>query len=268
MTDDGQLPALALAFASAFIVQWIAFVPAYLQRSERFFDLTGGATYIGVTTGLLLARETSDPRSYLLAAMIVVWAARLSSFLFRRVHAVGKDGRFDEIKQSAPRFFVVWTLQGVWVSGTAGAAFAAMTATAPPALGVRDAVGAALWLMGFAIEIVADRQKSRFRADPANRDRWIDRGLWSWSRHPNYFGEILLWVGVAVLASSALSGWLYLTLVSPLFVAVLLLKVSGVPMLAARAQARWGDDPAWRAYVARTSLLVPRPPRAEVGRSS
>ena len=115
---------------------------------------------------------------------------------------------------------------------------------------------------GFSIEIVADRQKSAFRADPANAGRFISSGLWAWSRHPNYFGEIVLWFGIAILAWPALAGWQLATLVSPLFVYVLLTKGSGIPPLETRAEERWGDDPAYRAYVERTPVLWPRPPRS------
>ncbi len=118
-----------------------------------------------------------------------------------------------------------------------------------------------VWLVGFGIEVAADDQKRAFRADPANRGRFITTGLWAWSRHPNYFGEITLWVGVALVALPALSGWQHLTLVSPLFVGLLLTRVSGVPLLEARGQATWGDDPEYRDYVARTPVLVLRPPR-------
>jgi steroid 5-alpha reductase family enzyme len=119
---------------------------------------------------------------------------------------------------------------------------------------------AAFWIAGFTIEALADHQKGVFRADPANRDRFITSGLWAWSRHPNYCGEILLWIGVALIALPALSGWPLLTLISPFFVYVLLTRISGIPLLESRSDAKWGDDPAYRAYKARTPVLWLRPP--------
>ena len=110
-------------------------------------------------------------------------------------------------------------------------------------------------------EVVADTQKSAFKADPANAGRFITTGLWSWSRHPNYFGEITLWTGMAVLALPVLSGWNWVALISPVFVFVLLTRISGIPMLEHRARKRWGDDPAFQAYTANTSVLVPLPPK-------
>jgi steroid 5-alpha reductase family enzyme len=254
-----DLPVLALCAAVAFVVNWVVFVPAFLAHTERFYDLTGTLTYLSVV-GFALALSPPSPRGWLLAGLIAVWAVRLGTFLFRRVHQDGGDGRFDEMKHSAPRFFVAWTLQGLWVFLTASAALTAITAP-DDGLGIVDAVGALIWLAGFTVEVVADRQKRAFKRDPANAGRFITTGLWGWSRHPNYFGEILLWVGAAVLASSALDGWRYASLISPVFVFVLLRYISGVPLLAARNDARWGDEPEYQAYKASTPVLIPRPPR-------
>ncbi len=256
------VPVFAICVAVAFIVQWVAFVPAFVRQTERFFDLTGSLTYIGVTIAAVGLSPVRDERSLLLLVIVAVWAARLGTFLFRRIRRAGKDERFDALKPSAARFLAVWTVQGLWVSLTLAAALAAITATTREPLGVVSVLGFAIWLVGFMIEAVADWQKSRFRADPANRDRFIDDGLWAWSRHPNYFGEILLWVGVAVIAMPVLAGWQLLTLISPLFVALLLTRISGVPMLERRSDARWGGLPDYEAYKARTPVLVPRPPRA------
>ena len=190
-----------------------------------------------------------------------MWAARLGSFLFTRVRRAGRDDRFDAIKPDFGRFLSVWLLQGLWVTLTLGAALAAVTALERPAVGVLTVVGLLVWAAGFAVEVVADAQKSRFRADPAHRDAFISTGLWAWSRHPNYFGEIVLWLGIALAALPALQGWQYATLVSPVFVAILLGRVSGVPLLERKADARWGDRADYRAYRAATPVLVPRPPR-------
>ena len=115
-----------------------------------------------------------------------------------------------------------------------------------------------IWLTGFTIEVMADRQKSRFRADPANRGRFISTGLWSRSRHPNYFGEITLWVGILLIAAPTLRGWQWVAVLSPLFVTVLLTRVSGIPLLEKKADTKWGDDPAYQEYKASTPVLIPR----------
>jgi steroid 5-alpha reductase family enzyme len=257
----GGLPVFALCVILAFVIQWVVFVPSYLLQTERLFDLTGGLTYITVAVVAVLLSESPDTRAWLLAAMVVIWAVRLSSYLFLRIRKAGADKRFDDIKPSFPRFLNTWTLQGLWVTITASAALAAITSTTRVELGTVTAIGLVVWVVGIGLEIVADAQKSRFRADPANKGRFIHTGLWSWSRHPNYFGEILLWVGVAVVALPALRGWQWVALLSPVFVALLLLRVSGVPMLEKAADERWGGQPDYEAYKSGTSLLVPLPPR-------
>ena len=256
----GPVSAFALGVVVAFAINWIAYVPAVINRTERFYDLTGTASFLAVAlVGLMYGN--GSVRAFALAAMVAIWTLRLGVFLFSRIRAEGSDTRFDAIKTDPARFLLTWTLQGLWVAITIGAALAAMTATDPPGADVWLVLGAAVWLAGFAIEAVADAQKRRFRADPANEGRFIDTGLWAWSRHPNYFGEILLWIGVAIAAAPALRGWQLVTLVSPVFVTLLLTRVSGIPMLEARGLRRWGDDPAYRRHVAQTPVLIPRPPR-------
>ena len=208
-----------------------------------------------------MAAGSGSVLSILLGVLIAVWAVRLGTFLVLRIRKDGSDGRFDEIKVDPARFLMSWTLQGLWVVLTAGAALAAMTSGSAVDPGPVTVLGAVIWLAGFAIEATSDAQKRAFRRDPANRGRFIASGLWAWSRHPNYFGEITLWVGIAVISVPALSGWQYVTLVSPVFVVLLLTRVSGVPLLEARGKRNWGDDPDYRDYLARTPVLVLRPPR-------
>ena len=243
----------------AFLIQWLAFIPAYLLQSERFFDLTGSITYISVTVIAVLLSPVVDGRSILLLGLVVIWAVRLGTFLFRRIRKAGKDARFDEIKPSFLRFLLTWTLQGLWVTLTLAAALAAITTTTRKELGLFALVGFLVWLLGFAFEATADAQKSRFRADPANKGKFIHSGLWAWSRHPNYFGEIVLWIGVAIIALPVLRGWQWVTLISPVFVTLLLTRVSGVPMLEKRADEKWGGQEDYEAYKERTPVLIPRP---------
>lgn len=254
------LPLFALAGLVAFAIQWVVFIPSYRAQTEHWYDLTGSLTYLTVTIGTLLLAGRFDLRSVLLVVLVSIWAVRLGSYLYRRIQQSGADTRFDDIKPSFIRFLMAWTLQGLWVFLTLGAALAALTTETAPPLGLMGWAGAAVWAFGFAVEAIADAQKRRFRDDPANKGRFIDSGLWAWSRHPNYFGEITLWVGIALVALPALSGWQYITLISPIFVYLLLTRVSGIPILESRADERWGDEPAYQAYKARTPTLFPRPP--------
>ena len=252
------IPLYALSVGLAFLIQWLAFIPAYLLQTERFFDLTGSITYISVTVIAVLLSPVVDGRSILLLALVVIWAARLGTFLFRRIHQAGKDTRFDELKPSFIRFLNVWTLQGLWVTFTLAAALAAITTTTRKELGLFALIGFLIWVFGFAIEVAADTQKSRFRANPENKGKFIQTGLWARSRHPNYFGEIVLWIGVAVIALPVLRGWQWVTLISPVFVFLLLTRVSGVPMLEKKADEKWGGQEDYDAYKERTPVLIPR----------
>ena len=256
----GALPVFALCGALAFAVNWAAFVPAAIKRTEHFYDLTGGITYITVTLVAVFLSSALDARSAIVAAMVLFWSVRLASFLFMRISRAGKDSRFDTIKQEPPRFLLAWTLQGLWVVLTAACALAIITGGNREPLGVIGFAGIAVWTIGIVVEIVADRQKSAFRADPANKGKFIQTGLWAWSRHPNYFGEIVLWTGMAIIAVPVLEGWQWATLISPVFVYFLLTRVSGVPMLEQSANERWGGQDDYEAYKQNTPVLVMKPP--------
>jgi steroid 5-alpha reductase family enzyme len=240
----------------------VVFIPSNAAKTEHYFDLTGSVTYVTVAVVALVLSEDLDARALIAGLMVVVWALRLGSFLFRRVRRDGRDGRFDEIKVDPLRFFMTWTLQGLWVLLTVACALAIITGLERDPIGWIAIVGIAVWIAGFSIEVVADRQKSAFKRDPANAGRFISTGLWAWSRHPNYFGEIVLWTGIAIMALPILSGWRWVTLISPVFVAVLLTRVSGIPMLEARAEKRWGEEEDYQRYVDSTPVLILRPPRA------
>lgn len=253
----GSMPVFALVVVYAFLVQWAAFVPSYSRKTERYYDLTGSFTYISAILLAVLLSGATDARSILLLVLVLVWAGRLGPFLFRRVRRTGKDDRFDRIKRSFSRLLLTWTLQGLWVSLTLGAALAAVTSTDPKGLDAFAFVGLAVWVVGFTLEAIADLQKSRFRADPANRGSFITSGLWALSRHPNYFGEITLWIGIAIIALPVLQGWQFVTLISPVFVYLLITRVSGVPLLEKKADATWGGQEAYEEYKRRTPVLVP-----------
>jgi len=257
----GDLPVFALIVVIAFLIQIAVFVPSFIAQTEHYYDLTGSLTYISMTVLAMALAWPLDARSALLVGLVMVWAARLGTFLFRRVRKSGKDSRFDDLKPSLARFLNVWVIQGLWVTLTAGAAWAAITSATRAPFDALTIVGLLVWMLGFGIEVTADLQKSRFRAEPANKGRFINTGLWSWSRHPNYFGEITLWFGVALIALPALVRWQLVTLISPVFVFLLITRVSGVPLLEKHADKTWGGQADYEAYKARTSVLVPLPPK-------
>jgi steroid 5-alpha reductase family enzyme len=257
----GGFPIFALAVALAFLIQWLVFIPAFIYQTEKFFDLTGSLTYI-IMTGIAVCYSRysvpMDARTILLAALVIVWAIRLGAFLFSRIRKAGKDDRFDELKPNFMRFLNVWTIQGLWITFTAAAALTAITSSVRKDLDIFTIVGALVWIIGFAIEVTADAQKSRFNADPSNKGKFIRTGLWSRSRHPNYFGEIVLWIGIAIIAVPVLQGWQWIALISPLFVTLLLTRVSGIPLLEKKADAKWGGQADYEEYKKNTPVLIPR----------
>jgi len=254
----GGIPVFFLAVGLAFLIQWLAFIPAYRLQTEKFFDLTGSITYISVISIAALLSKGLDVRSVLLWFLVVIWAIRLGTFLFRRIRKAGKDDRFDELKPSFIRFLNVWTIQGLWVTFTMAAAMVAITSVNRKEVDIITIIGFLVWILGFLIEVAADAQKSRFSAIPENKGKFIQTGLWSRSRHPNYFGEILLWVGVTIIAFPVLQGWQWIALISPVFVTLLLTRVSGVPLLEKKADQKWGGQADYEAYKKKTPVLIPR----------
>ena len=252
------VPLFAFSVGLAFLIQWLAFIPAYLLQTEKFFDLTGSITYISVITIAFIFSKAVDRRTILLLALVAIWAIRLGIFLFGRIKKARKDDRFDEIKPSFIRFLNVWTIQGLWVTFTMAAALVAITTSPRKELELFAILGFLLWIFGFVIEVVADNQKSRFSANPDNKGNFIQTGLWSRSRHPNYFGEIILWVGVAIIALPVLQGWQWVALISPVFVTLLLTRVSGIPLLEQKAEKKWGRQADYESYKKKTPVLIPR----------
>jgi steroid 5-alpha reductase family enzyme len=261
---DG-MPIFMLCASVGFVLHWLGFIPAYLFQTEHYFDLIGSISYVATVALAFILMPSFDARGLVVATLICVWAVRLGSFLFIRVKKAGQDRRFTQIKTKFFRFLLTWTLGGTWVFITMASGLAAMTSQSQSPIDAFLIIGAAMWALGFVIEVIADRQKTRFRKDPANADKFISSGLWSISRHPNYLGEIILWIGIAVIALPVLSGWQWVTLISPIFVSFLLLKVSGVPLLENNAESRWGDDPEFRQYKARTPSLIPYFGKGDLG---
>ena len=254
------LSSVVMAVCLAYLIQWLLFIPAYVFQTEKFYDLSGGLTYITVVIFSLAVTSDSviNIANLIIAIFIIIWAIRLSSFLFLRISKDGEDKRFRSIKPNLTQFFMTWTLQGMWVSLCSMCALTAINTGRLEVMNIFFLMGACLFIIGLYIEIKADNQKSRFRSIPENRDKFITEGLWSKSRHPNYFGEVLLWSGIAVMSVSALEGLQYITLISPIFTYLLLVHVSGVRMLEARADIKWGQDPEYKNYVEKTPMLFPK----------
>jgi steroid 5-alpha reductase family enzyme len=244
-----------------FGIQIAVFLPSFVFKTEHYFDITGGLTFISILIFLsynLIMKDNPPffPKLFTLS-LIGLWAIRLSSFLFIRVKRAGKDLRFDEIKKNFLRFMIAWILQGLWVFMCLLPVIA-MTSSSQSTNFMFSLIGVFLWLTGWLIEVVSDIQKTRFNAVATNKGNFINTGLWSISRHPNYFGEFVLWLGITIIAFPSLSGFQYLAILTPIFVYLLLKNVSGVNLLEEIANNRWGDDQNYKDYKKNTPVFFPK----------
>ena len=256
------IPLIYYCTCLSFIIHWILFIPSYLQKTEKFYDFTGMIAYLSIISFALYHKYqilgSIDFDSILLAVLVSIWSLRLGLFLFYRVFKIGQDERFADIKKSPSKFFVWFTMSGLWVSLASIAAINVLTSKVNHENYYFVYLGAFIWLFGFLFEVISDYQKMKFKNNPKNKDQFINVGLWSLSRHPNYFGEIILWIGIALIALPSLEGWQNITLVSPIFVYFLLNNVSGINLLKVKAEDRWGKLDSYKNYKKNTPELIPK----------
>ena len=238
-----------------FCIQWVSFIPAFIFQTEKFYDLTGSITYLTAVFYTLYVTGSNNLSDLIIVACVAVWAIRLGSFLFMRIHKAGEDRRFRTIKPNFTRFLMTWTLQGMWVSMCLLCVLTALSSYSGVIMNSIFFVGLIVFILGLSIEIIADYQKTVFRRNIENKDKFITTGLWSLSRHPNYFGEILLWTGVAVMSISSLQGLQFITLISPIFVYILLVYISGIRILEDQAKKKWGHLDSFKKYIKNTPRL-------------
>ena len=255
------MTAILISFGVAFAVNGAFFAVAATRRTDVVTDLSYSLTF-ALLAVVLLFTGAGKPVQVLGSLLVVGWAARLGAYLFRRILRMKVDHRFDGIREHPLRFARFWILQAITVAVVMLPVSYLLDRDHPPGLGAWTVVGTASWLVGLVLEAVADAQKSAFRAKEENNGRFVASGLWRYSRHPNYFGEMLVWWGLFLYAIPVLHGAAFAVVAGPLFITLLLLFVSGIPPLERSADARYGSDPSYRDYKRRTSLLVPLPPRS------
>jgi len=257
-----DVPVIYYCIAISYLIHWIVFIPSYLQKTEKFYDFTGMIAYLSIIGFALYQKKQIlgiiDFDSMLIGILISVWTLRLGMFLFYRVFKVGEDDRFEAVKTSASRFFIWFTVSGLWASLTSIAAINILTTKIDHNNYYFVYLGALVWLFGFLFEVISDYQKMKFKNIPDNKNKFIDTGLWSLSRHPNYFGEIILWIGIFIITLPSISGIDYITIISPIFVYFLLNKISGINLLEIKAQKRWGKLDSYKEYRSKTPQLIPK----------
>ena len=245
-------------WAWIFAIQLIVFIPSFIFRTEHYYDLTGGITYISTVVIALILKnsyQAIDLISLLLGSMVIIWATRLSSFLFLRVKKSGEDVRFKKIKHSFSWFLMTFMLQGMWVFMCIFPALIVISSFNSE-INNYAIVGSTVWLFGFLFEIVADNQKSNF--NKFNKGEFISTGLWSITRHPNYFGEFILWLGITIASLGYIDQYKYIVMLTPIFVYLLLTRVSGVNLLEEIGEKRWGDSKEYQKYKKETPLFFPK----------
>lgn len=251
---------LLLALLFSFVIQIIFFVFAAGFKTDKVTDLSYGLSFILISVYFFF-KSGHGPTQTLTTLLVCIWAIRLAGFLLRRIFKIKKDPRFDKIRDDFWKFAMFWFFQAISVWIILLPTLVVLLSEKLASTGTLQLVGAFIWLIGFATETIADQQKSKFKNNPENKNTWINTGLWKYSRHPNYFGEILIWVGLFIVASPFLEGYLWLTLVSPIFIIFILTSVSGIPPVEKFANQRYGSNPNYQDYKKRTSILIPLPPK-------
>ena len=237
------------------LIQIIFFVPSYIFKTEKLYDLIGSSTYVVVISFAYFSLSDKTITDTILFLFVLVWGIRLGTYLFKRISRDKEDVRFEKAKKNFFWFLQYWMGQALWVSITSCAAVISILQNEKDSLNIYVIIGVLIWLIGFSIEVISDVQKSKFKKSENTSKTFISKGLWSKSRHPNYFGEITLWVGIYVISLSSFSDIEYLTLISPLFVYILLTRMSGVNMLEKIADERYGHLSEYVQYKKNTPVL-------------
>jgi len=231
------------------------FIPAYLFKTDRLTDASYAITFITLALFGLLSNKVTVS-TIVLTTLILFWATRLGTFLVIRVSKSKKDKRFDDIRNNFFKFLGFWILQAitVWIILIPTTLYFKQ----PTQNILAIIIGTIMWILGFLIESIADLQKISFKNNSKNKNKFISEGLWKYSRHPNYFGEILCWIGIFVYTINfAVPINIVWGLISPVFITILLLFFSGIPPLEKYADKKWGKEKEYIEYKRTTSILVP-----------
>ncbi|XP_039029048.1 uncharacterized protein LOC120163107 isoform X1 [Hibiscus syriacus] len=239
--------------------QLFFFVVTALLKFDKVTDFAGSTNFVIIAVLTLVIKGSWHFRQVILTFLVVIWGLRLGLFLLMRILQWGEDRRFDEMRSNLGKLAIFWIFQAVWVWTVSLPVTVANASDRDPSVQAEDIIGWIMWSVGLSIEATADQQKLFFKNSPENRGKWCNIGLWKYSRHPNYFGEIFLWWGIFIASVPILEGAEWLVILGPIFLTLLLLFVSGLPMLEESADKKFGNAPAYRSYKKTTSPLIPLP---------
>ncbi len=247
------------SFIISIVIQAFFFAIAATFKTDKVTDLSYGLGFILLMVYILFSNSSVGVVQSSVALLIIAWGIRLITYLFRRILVTGKDKRFDGIRENFWKFFQFWFIQAIAVWVISIPAIITVSKPSPLNISVFYFIGIFVWLTGITIESIADSQKFIFKSDPNNKDKWIESGIWKYSRHPNYFGEIICWWGIYIITLPHLEKLEHLAIAGPLFITSLLLFVSGIPPLEKKYNERYKNNPKYQDYKKRTSILVPLP---------
>jgi steroid 5-alpha reductase family enzyme len=255
--DNIYLFTLLISFA----IQTFFFFFASLFKTDKLTDLSYGLSFIALAWYLLSRLDNPELHQIILTLMITLWGVRIVSYLFIRILKMGKDTRFDQLRNNVLEFAKFWILQALSVWIIMLPTIFVLTTTSDRGCNIITFIGLMIFLFGLVIETVADWQKFVFKNKKSNRDKLITDGIWKYSRHPNYFGEMTLWWGIFIFSTNFMTkddSWL---VVGPLFISFLLMFVSGIPLLEKKYDVKYKKNKKYRDYRKKTSLLIPLPPQ-------
>ena len=238
------------------LIQIIFYFHSYLFKTELLFDFIGSISFISLMAIGLIFTASLDFNKVLISLLLFLWTSRLGLFLLIRRIKAKKDVRLQKYLETPSKLFVLWNMQAIWVILSSLPIIAVLTSESTNTFGLIEWGGFLVWLVGFLIQILADNQKRNFKIN--NPSRFINTGLWAYSRHPNYLGEILIWLGFTIISIRYLNGASLVALISPIFVFILLRFISGVPQLESIASERWGNDEKYQYYKSKVGLLFPK----------
>ncbi|XP_021740621.1 uncharacterized protein LOC110706930 isoform X2 [Chenopodium quinoa] len=251
---------LAITAIITVCYQFVFFVVTALLKFDKVTDFAGSTNFIILAVLTIVIKASWNFRQVILTLLVVIWGLRLGLFLLMRILQWGEDHRFDEMRANLGKLAVFWIFQAVWVWTVSLPVTIVNASDKDPSIRAVDIIGWIMWSIGFSIEATADQQKLSFKNSPSNRGKWCNVGVWKYSRHPNYFGEIFLWWGIFISSIPVLVGAEWLVIIGPVFLTLLLLFVSGLPLLEASADKKFGSVEEYRQYKKVTSPLVPLPP--------
>ena len=239
------------------ILNTLSFMHSYAFKTDIFFDLIGSISFISVGVASLILITDVDANQILIFFLLIFWALRLGPFLFIRRLSAGPDERLSEYFKSPLSLYFIWTMNSLWVFLTSLSMIIIFSSSQNNEFGLIQWLGLLIWVLGFLIEVVSDTQKSKF--NKKNKGAFIDVGLWKYIRHPNYLGEIIIWLGIFVISISYINSiFTALSILSPIFVFVLLRFLTGVPQLEQRGQEKWGKQEKYLKYKEKTGILLPK----------